>query len=90
MLGLYPTPIVEGGLEGGSGPPGPCCTGSPCLLYTTTPAGLAPQDRDLVTLDTAMLPAGGRLARLADLAASDLGSVEFRDLEARRGSVRGW
>ena len=83
--------MVEGGLDGGRGPPGPwVSTGSPCLLYTTTPDGLAPQDLDLVTLDTALLPAGGRLARLADLAASDLGRVELRDLADRRGNVRGW
>ena len=84
--------MVEGGLEGGCGPCVLVSTGSPCLLYTTTPAGLAPQDLDLVTLDTALLLLPGLLAREArdaDLAASDLGSVELRDRADRRGSVRG-
>ena len=83
--------MVEGGLEAGRA--AGASTGSPCLLYTTTPAGRAPHDRDLVTwLLTCCCRA--REAREADreAAASDRGSVELRGwdlLAARRGSVRG-
>lgn len=81
-------------MEAGICPPGGLSTGSPCLLYTTTPPGLAPQDRDLVTLDR-VVPGGpgpGLLALEADLDTSGLGRVEFRDLEAADldlGRVRG-
>ena len=83
--------MVEGALDGGSWA-AVVSTGSPCLLYTTTPPGLAPQDLDLVTLDRVVPGGPGLLAREADLDTSGLGRVELRDLEAADldlGRVRG-